>query len=425
MTLDVGPVIFEAAEYSDGDALGYGAKGAYLEALQSLQVLRSLLDETGEQDGRSTARAESLMEQPLFGALLRSSPDAIVICSFEGAIHCLNPAAHRMFGYNAEEISGQKFASLLMPVPPDNLALDEVYWHTNQKAGSLKARRKSGEIFPVDLTKAAIETHGVKMNVVFFRDASCKQRLKQQVAELQRELAYMSRFNVLSDLATAIGHEVKQPLAAITTYTAAARHVSSASQDPSARQNLQLLDKIASQAARCGDIIHKLKRLVSDRSVDRVYDDLSATVQEAVQLASLGAARHNIQISIALPPQPVIILMDRSQLLMLVSNLVKNAIEELATWRGERKIEVALRIPSPEFAELTVADTGPGIPTAAFEKIFDPFHTTKPDGTGMGLALSRRIAEAHSGRLAAANRSSGGALFRFIIPIGKGEKGGE
>jgi two-component system sensor kinase FixL len=423
MTLDVDAVAFDDLEYSVGYVMGNKPNGAYLEALQSLQSLRSMLDDAEEDSGQSTARAESLMEQPLFGALLRSSPDAIVVCSFEGVIHCLNPAAHSMFGYNAEEIGGQKFASLLMPVPSDELALSPVYWHTNAKAGSLKARKKSGEIFPVDITKAQVETHGVKLNVVFFRDASCKQRLKQQVRELQNELAYMSRFNVLSGLATAIGHEVKQPLAAITTYTAAARHVSSTSQDPAMRQNLHLLDKIAAQASRCGDIIHKLRRLVSDRSVDKVYDDLSTTVQEAVQLASMGAARHNIHINVSLPPQPVIILMDRSQLLMLVGNLVKNAVEELATWRGERTIDVALTLPSPELAELMVADTGPGIPSAAFEKIFDPFHTTKPDGTGMGLALSRRIAEAHSGRLAAANRPSGGAVFRFIIPIGKGEKG--
>jgi two-component system sensor kinase FixL len=172
-------------------------------------------------------------------------------------------------------------------------------------------------------------------------------------------------------------------------------------------------------------VIRKLRQLVSERSIDRVFADLCTTVQEAVQIASMGAAKHNIQISVELPPQPVIVLMDRSQILMLVSNLVRNAIEELVVWRHERKIEVALTLPTPDMAQVTVADTGPGILSTVFENIFDPFHTTKPEGSGMGLSLARRIAEAHSGRLAAANRPGGGALFMFCIPIGKGEKLGE
>jgi C4-dicarboxylate-specific signal transduction histidine kinase len=118
----------------------------------------------------------------------------------------------------------------------------------------------------------------------------------------------------------------------------------------------------------------------------------------------------------------VIILMDRVQVHILVTNLVKNAIDELSSWRHERKIKVTLRMASADTAEVTVADTGPGIAPFAFESIFDPFHTTKPDGLGMGLALSRRIAEAHFGRLAAANRPGGGAMFRFILPVDQSEK---
>ncbi len=311
-----------------------------------------------------------------------------------------------------------------MPVPPDDVAVSQAYWDSAASRGTLKARRKSGEIFSVELLRCDLRAGEKTLLLISFTDTSCKQRLQQRINDLQQELSHLSRYMVLGELASAIAHELNQPLAAIITYVAAAQQVSRARRDPNPESNLALLDKISAQATRCGDIIYKLKRLVSDRGINSVYDDLCATVQEAVQFVSIAAAKHNIEITIEVPPQPVIMLMDRSQLFVLVSNLVKNAIDELSTWRHKRKIEVALRLLPPDMAELTVADSGPGILSSAFENMFDPFHTTKPDGNGMGLALSRRIAEAHSGRLAAANRPGGGAVFSFMIPVGKKERVG-
>jgi two-component system sensor kinase FixL len=310
-----------------------------------------------------------------------------------------------------------------MPVPPDELALSQDYWDAAARRGTLKARKRSGEIFPVELMKAEVETCTWACSIVSFNDTSFQQRLKQRISDLQQELSHLSRYMLLGELTTAITHEVKQPLAAIATYAAAALQPRSAS-GLDAKDIRAVLGKIGAQAERCGDIIDKLKRLVSDQGIDAVYDDLCSTVQEAVEFVSIAAAKHNIEITVELPPHPVILLMDGSQIFMLVSNLVKNAIDELSQWRHERKIEVAVTLPGPDMAQLTVADTGPGIHAATFEKMFDPFHTTKPEGNGMGLALSRRIAEAHSGRLAAANRPGGGAIFSFVLPVGNNERVG-
>jgi two-component system, LuxR family, sensor kinase FixL len=394
----------------------------YSQTVHPFQGLRSPIDASGAGQDASFSQA---IETATLSSLLRSFPEALAVCSSKGVILYLNPAALQLFGYNANEIAGYKFASLLMPVPADEVALSQDYWDSAARDNCLKGRKKSGEIFPVDLSKAELDLRGRKLYIISVRDISSQQRLKQHVAELQSELLHLARFTAMGELASTITHELKQPLAAIITYAAAARQVSMTEGEHSAQANLDLLDKIANQAQRCGDIIRKLRQLVSERSIDRIYADLCTTIQEAVQLASFGAAKHNIQIAVELPPQPVIILMDRSQILMLASNLVRNAIDELATWRHERRIEVALTLPSPDMAQLTVADTGPGILSTSFENIFDPFHTTKPEGSGMGLALSRRIAEAHFGRLAAANRPDGGAIFKFCIPIGKGEKVGE
>jgi two-component system sensor kinase FixL len=388
------------------------------------QAHRSVPEPFKKRCDDASASSEKVLEDSLLRSFLQVSPDPIVGCSAEGVVAFLNPAARRLFGYNEGELTGYKFASLLMPTPADELAMNPEYWESQARNGSLKARKKSGEIFPVDLSKCEVKQDGAELSFVAVRDTSCKQRLKQRVAELQRELLHLSRYTVLGELASAITHELNQPLAAITAYAAAARYGGADPEDSEARETLELLDKVATQASRCGQIIHKLRRLVGGRNIDPVYDDLCATIKEAVQFASMAAGKHNIEISVSLPPRPVIILMDRVQIHILVTNLVKNAIDELASWRHERKIKVTLRLTSADAAEVTVADTGPGIAPFAFESIFDPFHTTKPDGLGMGLALSRRIAEAHSGRLAAANRPGGGAMFRFILPIDMSKKVG-
>ena len=400
----------------------------FFKALNSISALRSLLGLDGTDEGKRLQNAKNSVEESFnhacLAAYLCSCPEPQAVCSPDGLVHYFNPAAKRLLGYNDVQSSRYKFASLLMPVPPDELALSEDYWDAAARRGTLKARKASGEIFPVQLTKANVRTSEGAFSIVSLHDTSPQQMLKQRIGDLQQELSHLSRYMLLGELATAIAHEVKQPLAAITAYAAAALQPRSISSGLDAKDIRELFGKIAAQAERCSDVIDKLKRLVSDRGIDAVYDDLCATVQEAVHFVSIAAATHNIEITVKMPPHPVILLMDRSQIFVLVSNLVKNAIDELSRWRHERKIEVSLTLPSADTAKLTVADTGPGIHPAAFEKMFDPFHTTKPEGNGMGLALSRRIAEAHSGRLAAMNRPGGGAIFSFVLPVGNDERVG-
>lgn len=163
--------------------------------------------------------------------------------------------------------------------------------------------------------------------------------------------------------------------------------------------------------------MYKLRKLVQHRGVECVDSDLRATVDDAVQLATMGTSHHRLQVTVEMPSEPVMVLMDRVQIQIILTNLVRNAVDELSDWGGERKVQVTLRVSPDKTAEVLVEDTGPGIAPEVFESIFDPFHTTKPDGLGMGLAVSRRIAEAHGGQLAAANRPEGGAVFSFIVPM--------
>jgi PAS domain-containing protein len=161
MSLDAYTVDFEVDSRSEPTGEVRKASGTYLEALTSIRSLRSLLD-LGETQGsvhlqheiersQDSALSVKRMGAPLFAAYLRSCPEPKVICSADGLVHYLNPAAQRLLGYHDAEIAAHKFASLLMPVPPDELALSQDYWDAAARRGTLKARKASGEIFPVSL----------------------------------------------------------------------------------------------------------------------------------------------------------------------------------------------------------------------------------------------------------------------------------
>jgi two-component system, LuxR family, sensor kinase FixL len=180
-----------------------------------------------------------------------------------------------------------------------------------------------------------------------------------------------------------------------------------------------LIEKAGEQAKRAWIIMHRLRKLLQHRDAEFGVGDLRHALGEAVELATLGAAQHGISILVDVPDEPVFVRMDSIQLQILLANLIRNAVDELRVSRGERKIWISLRRVEGEQAEILVEDTGPGIAPDVYANIFDPFLTTKPHGLGVGLAVSRRIALAHEGRLAARNRPDGGAAFSFLVPMMK------
>jgi two-component system sensor kinase FixL len=170
-------------------------------------------------------------------------------------------------------------------------------------------------------------------------------------------------------------------------------------------------------------MMHRLRRLLQHRGSDFNNDDMRLAAEEAIELSTLGAGEYGISLEVDLPHQPVIVRMDRIQVQILLANLIRNAVDELRVVKGERKIRIRLATDNDGMAVFSVEDTGPGIAPAVFENIFEPFLTTKPEGLGVGLAVSRRIALAHDGRLAARNRPEGGAAFSFLVPLSGGEEG--
>ena len=391
-------------------------------ALRQLTQFAGVIDVT-QYTIKSRPRHRSHSENTLLRSFLQTIPDAFVITASAGSINCFNERAEILFGYKTSEVAGQPISLLFEPDFAHELSLmrdrplGQPAWRCLTARRPIKGRKKNGELFAVEI----LQTHGVfegqPVLIYCVKDISDRVRHEQQIAGLEREVAFLSRHSMLGELATAITHELSQPLTAITNYTEAASRYWKKSPAEDIESGLALIAKAGDQAKRAWLIMHRLRQLLQHRGGDFVQEDLRLAVEDAIQLATLGAAQHGITVTVDLPAEPVMVRMDRVQIQILIANLIRNAVDELSVTEGERRVWITLKTSAEGLADVSVTDSGHGIAADVFENIFEPFLTTKPQGLGVGLAVSRRIAQAHGARLAAENRPEGGAVFSFIVPV--------
>jgi signal transduction histidine kinase len=233
-----------------------------------------------------------------------------------------------------------------------------------------------------------------------------------RLAELQQELIHVGRVNELGQMASALTHELNQPLTAATNYLAAAQAVMGAGD---AVKAAPILDRAAQQITRTGAVIERIRQFVKKGEVARRPDDLAEAVREAVALATAGGQARGVTLQTEFDPALPPVLIDRVQIQQVVLNLVRNAIEAMAN--SPRRTLVVRTAAAPDMAaEVSIADTGPGLDAAVREKLFQPFVTTKASGMGVGLSICRSIIELHGGRIWIDDNRGGGTVFHFTVP---------
>jgi two-component system sensor kinase FixL len=220
----------------------------------------------------------------------------------------------------------------------------------------------------------------------------------------------------MGEMASALAHELNQPLAAITNYMNGAKRIL-AREDVEAELLSEAVEKSADQARRAGDIIRRLREFLARGETEKTTTPVAELVKETAALAFVGAEEHGVEVRLELSPEIDRVFVDRVQIQQVLVNLVRNAIDAVATC-SHREIVVATRPSDNEMIEFTVADTGIGLPAESADALFEPFFTTKENGMGVGLSICRTIVESHGGRIWATPNVDEGSVFHFTIPRG-------
>ena len=238
-----------------------------------------------------------------------------------------------------------------------------------------------------------------------------------QVQRLSHDMAHFGRVSMAGELAGALAHELRQPLTAILSNSEAGRDAIETPGALDIAELREILTDIATSAQHAGDVIGRLRSLLSKGQSELQSLAMNEIVGEILPLCRQQATLNSTTLVTDLAPDLPLVRGDRIQLEQVLMNLIGNGIEALkAAPRGDRRLVVRTSCPAPNLLEVAVSDNGPGIPEPLIDRIFDSFFSTKPQGMGMGLSICRSIAQSHGGRIWAENNPSQGAILRLQLP---------
>ena len=284
-------------------------------------------------------------------------------------------------------------------------------YDSNHRALGVLGILHDGPIEDTQLTEAIVSIFAARASAELER-----QRSDEQAKMHQAELAHVSRISTMGEMATGIAHELSQPLTSIATFADVARHILH-SESPALHDMDEIIDQIGTQAVRAGEIIRRLRQFVTKRPPKKSDVNLNDLVKEVVGFVETDLQKCNIEIRLELAENLPAVLADAIQVEQVVLNLVRNAIEAMHDAETEtRELRIHTCLDHEDRVRLVISDTGPGLDNEALGHIFKPFVTTKPEGVGIGLSISRSIIERHGGRLWAESTPGQGAVFSFTLP---------
>jgi signal transduction histidine kinase len=275
--------------------------------------------------------------------------------------------------------------------------------------------RRDGSRVPV-LVAATVIGDARSETLAFVLDLTERKRAEEERERLrhaQADLAYMSRVITVGELTASLAHEIKQPIAAaVLNAKTCVRWLKRDS--PDVTEACEAASRTVRDATRAADIVDRVRSLYRRGTPQRELVDLNEIIQEMIVLLHDKANRYSIPIRAELTPSLPKVMADRVQLQQVVMNLMLNGIEAMKDMGGE--LTVTSKRTEDGQSLISVSDSGIGLPVEESERIFEAFFTTKPEGTGMGLSISRTIVESHGGRLWASANTGRGATFHFSLP---------
>ena len=352
-----------------------------------------------------------------FRVLTEESAAIVVIAQGERLVYC-NATLSAVSGYTLDELRRMKFLDI---VHPDHRALVARRYHQRLNGEKppqryeFKIATKSGGDRWLDFSAQLIDFESAPAVLATCVDVSERKLAEEQLREMETQLAHVSRLSTMGEMVAGIAHEINQPLSAIANFALACQNTINAAEFEYEAPVQTWLHEVNKQAVRCGDIIRRLREFVKKGDDDRESVDLNRVVRDSIALIGSDMRDRSVIIDCRLPNPGPRVQANQVQLQQVLVNLLLNACDATSE-RTTPEISVYLAL-EDGVARLTIEDNGQGVEEATRQKLFDAFFTTKLEGMGMGLAISKSIIEAHQGSLRFEPGSPSGARFYVELPL--------
>jgi two-component system sensor kinase FixL len=365
---------------------------------------------------------DALAREAHLQSILDTVPEAMIVINEQGVIQSFSSAAERLFGCRADEALGRNVKTLM---PSPYREGHDGYLQRYRNVGERRiigigrvvvGQRKDGSTFPMELAVGEMKSGDQRFFTGFIRDLTERQQTEARLQELQSELVHISRLTAMGEMASTLAHELNQPLSAISNYLEGSRRMLAEAKDDNLVTLRDALDNAADQAMRAGQIIRRLRDFVSRGESERRVESITKLVEEASALSLVGVKDRGIRVQFRFDPAFDLVLADRVQVQQVLLNLIRNAMDAMES-SATRELVISIAPYESNHVCVSVADSGSGIAQEISEQLFQPFVTTKRQGMGVGLSISRTIIESHGGRIWAEPNPSGGTIFHFTLAV--------
>ncbi|MGA7812698.1 two-component system sensor histidine kinase NtrB, partial [Caballeronia sp.] len=355
-----------------------------------------------------------------FRRALEFLPIAILMVDQHGRIVLANEQTERLFGYSRDELSGQLATMLVSQLlgadgsTPHAERSPMAHASTETAPRDLLARRKDGTEFAVEVGFNTVRFEDEEAVLAVIVDRTERHELYRR----QQELAHLTRVSTVGELAASFAHELNQPLTAILSNAQAAQRFMLI-EPVDLTEVREILKDIVHDNNRASEVIRRIRSLLKKGEPEFASLDPVAVVRDTVQLLHNVAIMRGMRVSVHFDASPATVYGDKVQLQQVMFNLLLNAFDAMDDRPArDRMVTVSITLESPRIMRVAVRDRGAGLPDDRLAVIFNPFVTSKPEGLGLGLSISRTIIEMHRGRLWAENNTDQGATFYFTLPVG-------
>ena len=400
----------------------------------ALRIVHSQGDVTWDESGRPLrqfgvmqditelrqAEQELRASEARFRTFVDNATDAFILHDDQLTILDVNHQACVSLGYSREELVGKH--PRIFDVGLDEASIERL--RQRGVAGEAltfetRHRRKDGTVFPAEIRTVQFEQRGRRRHLALVRDITERKQAEEQserLRELESDLAHLNRLSMMGELTASLAHEILHPIATARNNARAATRFLEM-KPPNLGEVREALDCIVRDADRAKDIVGRVRDHIKKAPPRKDWFQVNEAIEDVIVMARTAIDKNKVSVRTDFMPSATPVEGDRVQLQQVVLNLILNAVEAMSSVEDGAR-ELSIRTEQDQTGSILVAvrDSGPGIDHEQFERVFDPFYTTKTSGVGMGLAICRSIIAAHGGRLWAEANRPRGAMFQFILP---------